>query len=187
MPLPASREEAKSVGDVVLLGADASETRFREVMRSEKRWRAVHLACHGLVDATLPARSALVLAHDAHNDGFLYAGELFAEVPVPADLVVLSGCETARGRIYRGEGLVGLSRAFMLAGTPRVLASLWKVDDAATHALMKRFYELWRPRDGAPGLAVAEALRKAQAFVKSHEKWKDPVYWAAWVLWGLPD
>ena len=80
---------------------------------------------------------------------------------------------------------MGLTRAFMYAGAPRVICSLWKVDDKATQALMVKFYELWSPKEGA-GLGAAAALKRAQAFVKSHEKWKHPYYWAAWVLWGLP-
>ena len=105
---------------------------------------------------------------------------------LPADLVVLSACDTARGRIVRGEGIVGLTRAFMFAGAPRVICSLWKVDDEATSALMMRFYELWIPKDGKQGLPTAEALREAQAFVRAQPKWKHPFFWAAWVLWGLP-
>lgn len=190
-PLPATRAEVTAIGDVVLLGKDASETRFRAVLKTKKHWRAVHLACHGLVDHKVPARSALVLTSDAKNDGFLQAAELFAQVPVPADLVVLSACETALGRVYTGEGLVGLTRAFMLAGTPRVIASLWKVDDEATQALMLKFYELWNPEpvEGAvrKGLGAAAALKQAQVFVRSQPKWKAPRFWAAWVLWGLPD
>jgi CHAT domain-containing protein len=89
----------------------------------------------------------------------------------------------------KSEGLVGLARAFMFAGAPRVLGSLWKVDDDATRALMTRFYELWNPADGKPGLPTAEALRRAQALVRddpAHPQWRHPYYWAAWVLWGLP-
>jgi CHAT domain-containing protein len=85
-----------------------------------------------------------------------------------------------------GEGIVGLTRAFMFAGAPRVICSLWKVDDEATRALMVKFYELWAPKDGSTGMPVTQALRTAQEFVRSHEKWKHPYYWAAWVLWGLP-
>ena len=70
----------------------------------------------------------------------------------------------------------------MFAGAPRVLVSLWKVDDEATRALMTKFYERWKA--GAP---TATALTEAQAFVKSQEKWKHPYFWAAWSLWGLPD
>ena len=98
---------------------------------------------------------------------------------VPADLVVLSACETARGRAYQAEGVVGFTRSFMLAGAPRVLVSLWKVDDAATRALMVKFYELWKTHP------TATALKKAQEHVASHETWRHPYYWAAWQLWGL--
>ncbi len=100
--------------------------------------------------------------------------------------MALSACETGRGKRFRGEGILGLPRAFLYAGAPRVLCSLWKVDDDATRALMVKFYELWNPRDGK-GLGAAAALKQAQAFVRSQEKWRHPYYWAAWVLWGLPD
>ena len=76
--LPQTRAEAKAVGDVVLLGKDASETRLREELSPGKRWRAVHLACHGLVDDALPARSALVLSHDAKNDGCIKPARISA-------------------------------------------------------------------------------------------------------------
>jgi len=158
------------------------------------RWRAVHLACHGLVDAERPLRSSLAITPDAADDGLLEAHEIL-RTRIRADLVVLSACETGRGRIVAGEGLVGLSRAFMAAGAPRVVASLWKVDDRATAALMVRFYALWKgggegTADDASGLPAAAALRQAQAFVRDHPdhpEWKHPFYWAAWVLWGLPD
>jgi CHAT domain-containing protein len=95
---------------------------------------------------------------------------------------VLSACETAKGKVYKAEGVVGFVRAFMFAGAPRVIVSLWKVDDDATKALMAKFYELWKG-----GKACATALREAQRFVASQEKWKDPRYWAAWQLWGLAE
>ena len=102
---------------------------------------------------------------------------------LPADLVVLSGCNTGRGRFVKGEGLVGLMRAFMCAGAPRVTVSLWKVDDEATQALMTRFHQLWHD-EGRP---TALALRQAQREIASVPKWGHPRYWAAWVLWGLVD
>jgi CHAT domain-containing protein len=89
--------------------------------------------------------------------------------------------------VREGEGILGFTRAFMIAGAPRVVVSLWKVDDDATGALMARFYALWNPRDGTHGMGPADALRAAQTFVRSHEKWRHPYYWAAWVLWGLPE
>ena len=127
------------------------------------------------------------------------AVEIFG-LSIPADLVVLSACETARGKFYRGEGAVGLPRAFMHAGAPRVVASLWKVDDRATALLMKRFYEYLRDGRRDP----ADALDATQQDVRSYEEevidaaasraagrdvrvrrrvFEAPRFWAAWVLW----
>jgi CHAT domain-containing protein len=97
-------------------------------------------------------------------------------------IVALLGV-AARAQGKRAEGIVGFTPAFMLAGAPRVIVSLWKVDDEATRALMVKFYELWKPGK----LPTATALKKAQEYVASHDEWKHPYYWAAWQLWGLPD
>jgi CHAT domain-containing protein/tetratricopeptide (TPR) repeat protein len=207
--LPSTRVEAGAVGTKVLLGADASEPGFHASGATSPRWSAVHLACHGLVNVEKPMLSALALSRAGESDGFLTAREVLW-TKVPADLVVLSACETAVGRIVRGEGIVGLTRAFMFAGAPRVICSLWKVDDEATAALMLKFYELWLgasrdavalsepgappgapggskgPNQGQPKLSAAEALRQAQEHVRAQAKWRHPYYWAAWVLWGLP-
>jgi CHAT domain-containing protein len=185
-PLPGTRAEAEAVGDVVLLGRDATEGGVLKAARSRPRWRAVHLACHGLVNPEQPLLCSLALSPGDAEDGFLTTLEVM-RAAIPADLVVLSACETGRGTSYRSEGVVGLARAFMLAGAPRVIVSLWKVDDEATRALMVRFYERWNPRDGSAGLPASTALKRAMEFVESHEKWKHPYYWAAWQLWGLPD
>src|SRR6185436_16634553 len=97
--------------------------------------RVVHFATHGLVDSRRPERSGLVLsmgdARGRPRDGFLRLADI-QELRLSADLVVLSACQTALGKDVRGEGLVGLTRAFMLAGAPRVVASLWRVDDEGT-------------------------------------------------------
>lgn len=196
LPLPGTRLEAASIGDVTLLGTDACEERLAETIATQKRWRAVHLACHGLVDPERPTLSSLALTRSGKEDGFLTALEVL-RMEIPADLVVLSACETGKGKIVKGEGIVGLMRMFMYAGAPRVICSLWKVDDEATRALMVKFYELWNPGPALSdpgesngkreGMGTAAALEKAQEFVRSHEKWKHPYYWAAWVLWGLPD
>ncbi len=183
--LPATGEEAKAVGTVTLLGRDVTEQGLRDGLAKKPRWRAVHLACHGLFNLERPMFSSLALTPAGEDDGFLSALEVFG-MKVPADLAVLSACETGKGKVYKAEGIVGLTRAFMFAGAPRVLVSLWKVDDEATRALMVKFYELWNPRDGKPGLPTAEALHKAQEFVRSQPKWEHPHFWAAWVLWGLP-
>jgi CHAT domain-containing protein len=98
-------------------------------------------------------------------------------------VVVLSACETARGRAVSGEGLLGLVRAFLCAGASRVVASLWKVDDAATGELMVRFHRRWMQG----GLPASECLDHARReLVRDHPEWGHPKFWAAWVVWGLP-
>ena len=178
-PLPASGPEAKAVGDETLLGAKATKAELTKALAKRERWHAVHFACHGSLDPD-PDLCALAL-----SDGFLTRREVF-RMDIATDLAVLSACETAQGKVMRGEGMVGLTRSFMYAGAPRVLCSLWKVDDEATMALMIKFYELWNPKDGSKGLSAAVALQKAQQHIKSQKKWAHPYYWAAWVLWGLP-
>jgi CHAT domain-containing protein len=147
--------------------------------------------------------SSLAMLGDDANDGYLTALDVL-RLQLDVDLISLSACNTGRGRVVRGEGVLGLTRAFLFAGAPRVLCSLWKVDDAATSALMIKFYELWNPLpkaagpergrpgrvEGDRGLGAAAALQKAQAFIRAHPdhpEWKHPYYWAAWVLWGLPE
>jgi CHAT domain-containing protein len=95
-------------------------------------------------------------------------------------LVVLSACQTAIGKQVRGEGLISLTRGFMYAGVPRIVVSLWDVDDKATAELMKRFYEGMMQKK----LALAAALRAAQAEMAQSEKWKAPYYWAGFILQG---
>jgi len=182
--LPASKEEAGEVGERSILGKDATEAGVRSVMASATRLRALHFACHGLFDQERPMWSALALTRAAPDDGMLTVSEIFG-LQVQADLVTLSACESGRGRVYQAEGLLGLPRAFAYAGAPRVLCSLWKVDDDATRALMGKFYALWNPKTGA-GMPAAQALREAQAYVRAQPQWKAPYYWAAWVVWGLP-
>lgn len=186
--LPGSGIEAKAVGDEghVLLGPKATVSSLIKAVAERTRWHAIHLGCHGLVDPENPMRCSLALTPEAGGSGLLMAQDV-GLLKMPTDLAVLSACETMKGRIYRGEGIVGISRMFMYAGAPRLLASLWKVDDEATRALMIEFYRLWNPKDGTKPLSTAEALAGAQAHVRKQKKWEHPYYWAAWVLWGLPD
>jgi CHAT domain-containing protein/lipopolysaccharide biosynthesis regulator YciM len=184
-PLPATRDEVNAItgpDDMRLLGNYATVRGLAEVAASRKRWSVIHLACHGLIDPRTPALSSLALTPDARDDGFLTALEVYG-MSLPADMVVLSGCNTGRGRFVKGEGLVGLMRAFMCAGSPRVVVSLWKVNDEATKALMTRFHALWRTKR----MSTSLALRKAQAYVRANPRWRHPRYWGAWVLWGLAD
>ena len=148
------------------------------------RYRIVHFATHGLLDAERPELSGLVLSlvdrQGRPQDGFLRLHEIY-NLRLPADLVVLSACQTGLGQDVRGEGLVGLTRGFMYAGTPRVLATLWKVDDRATAELMRRFYEAML---GPRRLSPAAALRAAQLSLSEQKRWQSPFYWAGFVLQG---
>ena len=122
----------------------------------------------------------------AGGDGILTALDASRLDLDGVDLVLLSACETARGRVEAGEGVVGLVQAFRLAGARQVVGSLWQVDDEATRALMSRFYEIWKPAR-ADGADLVTALERAQAHVRAQPRWRHPHYWAAWVSWGLPD
>jgi CHAT domain-containing protein len=118
-------------------------------------------------------------AQGREQSGFLPASQVF-NLKLPAELVVLSGCRTALGKEIKGEGLLGLTRAFMSAGAGRVVASLWKVDDAATAELMKTMYE----RILRDGQRPAQALRSAQIAMWQARRWNAPYYWAAFVIQG---
>ena len=147
-------------------------------------YRLVHFATHGFLDNVHPELSGLVLSlvdEKGHaQDGFLRLHEVY-NLKLPADLVVLSACQTGLGKEVRGEGLVGLTRGFMYAGATRVMTSLWKVDDKATAELMKRFYEgMLGPRRLSP----AAALRAAQVGLAEQKRWRAPYYWAGFVLQG---
>ncbi|MDJ0523284.1 MAG: CHAT domain-containing tetratricopeptide repeat protein [Planctomycetota bacterium] len=179
--LPGARAEAREVGDSVLLGAEATRANLLERLASRGRWRALHLACHVVLDAKRPALSGLVLTPTQDDDGLWTTLDLL-RIDLPAELVVLSADRGARGNVRRGEGSLALPRSFLLAGARQVVASVWRVDDAATKALMKKFYELW-----GGGLGVAEALRQAQTHVRAQERWAHPRYWAGWLVYGLPD
>jgi tetratricopeptide (TPR) repeat protein len=183
--LPETKEEVEGVGDRVLIGRGATRQALSSAL-AEKRWRAVHLACHGLIDPARPTLTNLALTPTADDAGIVTVLDLF-RMKVPADLAVLSACQTARGTLFRSEGIVGLTRAFMYAGTPRVICSLWKVPDDATRALMEEFYRLWNAREDEKKTSAAEALRRAQKSVAEQPRWRHPYYWGAWVLWGLSD
>jgi CHAT domain-containing protein len=146
-------------------------------------YKIVHLATHGLVNSEHPALSGLVFSlldrQGRSQDGFLRLSDIY-NLELNADLVVLSACQTALGKQILGEGLIGITRGFMYAGSPRVIASLWKVDDEATAELMKKFYEGLLKNGQRP----AEALRAAQMWMLKQPRWKAPYYWAGFVLQG---
>ncbi|HLF83664.1 MAG TPA: CHAT domain-containing protein [Blastocatellia bacterium] len=157
----------------------------REMAQSTElgKYRILHFATHGLLNSKHPELSGLVLSlvneQGQPQDGFLRFHEIY-NLKLNADLVVLSACQTALGKEVRGEGLIGLTRGFMYAGAPRVVASLWRVDDRATAELMKRFYQSMLK----DGLRPAAALRAAQVALLREKRWSAPHYWAAFTLQG---
>jgi CHAT domain-containing protein len=147
------------------------------------QYRIVHIATHGWVNSKHPELSAILLSMvdetGAPVDGILQLHEIY-NLKLPAELVVLSACETGIGKQIRGEGLIALTRGFMYAGAARVVASLWKVDDSATAALMARFYKEMFTNGKTP----AAALKAAQNYISEQKRWRDPYYWAGFVLQG---
>ena len=147
------------------------------------QYRIVHFATHAVSDSEHPERSGLVLSlYDRRGqpeNGFLSLQQIYG-LNLPADLVVLSACETALGREIGGEGVVGLVRGFMYAGATRVIASLWSVDDEVTANLMAHFYRGMEQEKLSP----AAALRAAQMAVRKDKKWRPPYYWAGFQLQG---
>jgi CHAT domain-containing protein/Tfp pilus assembly protein PilF len=184
--LPFTRQEAEGIflepeSSIKALSFDANRAFAMNPQLSQ--YRFVHFATHGILNSTNPELSGIVLSlvnkkGEAEN-GFLRLNDIF-NLKLPAELVVLSACETALGKEVRGEGLIGLIRGFMYAGSPRLVVSLWKVQDKGTSVLMKKFYtKMLRQR-----LKPAEALRAAQLEMLQSEKYSAPYYWAGFTLQG---
>ncbi|PZV04622.1 MAG: hypothetical protein DCF22_25360, partial [Leptolyngbya sp.] len=180
-PLPSSGEEAQQIAELLktkaLIGNQATE---RQVVQDLPQAQRVHLATHGLLeygqdlgDVGIPG--AIALASDSANDGLLTSNEI-VDLRLKADLVVLSACDTGRGRIT-GDGVVGLSRAFISAGVPSVVVSLWAVSDASTAQLMVSFYQALQRQPNK-----AKALR--QAMLETMKTYPRPLDWAAFTLIG---
>jgi CHAT domain-containing protein len=147
------------------------------------QYKIIHFATHGFANSAHPELSGIVmsLVDEKGNplNGFLRLTDIF-NLKLAADLVVLSACQTGIGQNIQGEGLVGLTRGFMYAGTQRVVVSLWTVDDEGTATLMSNFYEGMLQK----GLTPAAALRGAQLEMWKQEKWNSPYYWAAFTVQG---
>ncbi len=198
-PLPASRTEVQKVASLfsqatIYLGTDATEEHAKSLPRNT---RIVHFATHAILNEWSPLDSAVVLSipekfEEGKENGLLQAWEVFEQVRLNADLVVLSACESGLGKEMGGEGLIGLTRAFQYAGARSVMASLWKISDRTTAELMVRFY-----RHLKDGLPKDEALRAAQMElirgpiqVKNEKGEVEEIdasasyYWAAFQIYG---
>ena len=162
---------------MVHIRKDATETRAKQESDSPD---VIHFACHGEFNDKQPMQSGLLLAKSEDNDGILQVHELFGLNLKNVNLIVLSACDTALSKIQGGDDLVGLSRGFIYAGTPSLMATLWQVDDRSTSMLMERFYENWLQK----GLSKPEALRQAQLSIKSMPGYEHPYYWAPFIIIG---
>jgi CHAT domain-containing protein len=186
-PLPNTRNEVEDIASLyppdsrkLLLGRDASKASLaKETLRD---FKDIHLATHAFYDEARPERSGIVLSAAEHDDGVMRVADI-VKLRLHADLVVLSACQTGLGPFVRGEGIDGIARAFLFAGTPRVVVSLWNVNDVATGDLMKAFYSKMRA-----GLSPARALAAAKIeMIRSKiPGYRDPYFWAPFVLIGRP-
>ena len=183
-----TRQEADGLLALTPKASSLRETDFQanrtNVMNGDlAQYRYVHFATHGFLDTERPGLSALVLSTVDENgksqDGFLRANDIY-NMKLPAELVVLSACQTGLGKEVKGEGLIGLTRGFMYAGARRVVVSLWSVNDNATADLMTKFYRKMLKQGERP----AAALRAAQVEMWKQKKWQSPYYWAAFTMQG---
>ncbi|MEP6568301.1 MAG: CHAT domain-containing tetratricopeptide repeat protein [Acidobacteriota bacterium] len=167
------------------LDLDASEGNIET--RDVTKYRVLHIATHGLLNAERPQFTGLVLSlvGNKSEDGFLRTDEVF-NLRLGSPLVMLSACETGLGKEKRGEGVMGLTRAFMYAGAPTVGVSLWSVADKSTAELMTDFYKrlLGSSATSSNGVAASAAMREAQLAMISNKKYSAPFYWAPFVLVG---
>jgi CHAT domain-containing protein/tetratricopeptide (TPR) repeat protein len=187
--LPSTRAEALAIlalapesERMVKLDFDAN---YDVVTSAElQSYRYIHFATHGLLNNANPELSGLALSlldqDGRERNGFLRTMDV-SNLRLAADLVVLSGCRTGLGKEVTGEGMLGLTRAFLYAGTRRVVSSLWQVNDVATAELMKRFYQGML---GDERLSPSTALRVAQIAMWKSKRWSFPYYWAAFALQG---
>jgi CHAT domain-containing protein/tetratricopeptide (TPR) repeat protein len=186
-PLPETEREVKTLAQLygpensrVYIGAAARE----DLAKAEAgKFNVLHLATHGVLNDSNPMYSRIVLSQgETNEDGLLEAWEIM-KLDLRADLVVLSACETARGRLGAGEGVIGLTWAFFVAGSPTTVVSQWKVDSASTTQLMLDFHR--NLKSARPLMTKAEALRAASLKMLQSSTYKHPYYWAGFVIVGV--
>ena len=186
-PLPFARREIMNAAKYfpeglreIYLGEQAREEVVKKA--GSRSYQIVHFACHGFIDDLRPIRSALILSqgNGTDEDGFLQVRELY-NLRLSANLVILSACQTGRGTLEKGEGLLGLPRIFFHTGAASVISSLWAVNDQSTAFFMKKLYEKL-----ARGYPKAEALALTKREMIP-SRFGHPYFWAAFVLNGEPD
>lgn len=188
LPLPESAAEVAAAARVapsrvtkILVGAQAEEKAFKALA---PHYATIHLATHGVLDNSEPLNSYLLLTRtddDPQNDGLLQAREIM-NLHLDADLAVLSACETGNGRVSPGEGVVGMSWAFLVAGARSVVVSQWQVNSGSTSQLMKNFYQAMARQNDSTGRNKSQALREASLGLLQDRRYRHPFYWAGFVL-----
>ncbi|HSE20051.1 MAG TPA: CHAT domain-containing protein [Pyrinomonadaceae bacterium] len=189
-PLPEAESEVRAISrlfppqrNTILTGSSASEQSFKSIAQD---FTTIHFATHGLIDNKQPLNSYLLLAQTndkAESDGRLEARELL-DLKLNADLAVLSGCNTANGQVSAGEGMIGMSWAFFVAGARSMIASQWPVQSASTSQLMKDFYSALQPAAEETKQTRAQALRTASLRLMKSRNYNHPFYWAPFMLVG---
>jgi CHAT domain-containing protein len=191
-PLPEAEKEVLALGRLygadrsrIYVGAEAREERLKQEVSG---YRILHMATHGILNDAAPMYSQIVLSppgRGAREDGLLESWEVM-NLDLRADLVVLSACETARGRFGAGEGMIGLTWALFVAGTPGAVVSQWKVETTSTTELMTEFHRLYltRAARGWVTHAAARALRQSALGLMRNPKYRHPFYWAGFVVVG---
>jgi CHAT domain-containing protein len=174
-----AEREAREVARVypqstVYLRAEATKPK---AISLSPNFEILHFAVHTELNEADPMSSALLLAGEGKDDGRLKVGEIFS-LNLKAGMVVLSACETGLGKLSTGDELIGLTRAFIYAGTPSVVTTLWKVNDRSSYELMREFYS------NLKSAKKSEALRQAQ--LKTMQEFPEPFFWAAYGLTGEP-
>jgi CHAT domain-containing protein/predicted negative regulator of RcsB-dependent stress response len=174
-----AKREVETISNLYRSQPRVGNLATEDSIRAEARQAGIlHLATHGQYDPINSLLSTLYLAPSTGNDGRLQVFEIYGlDLTAQTRLVVLSACQTQIGQLSRGDEIIGLSRAFLFAGTPSVMASLWNIDDQATSDLMQNFYQYLQQ-----GSSQAEALQKAQRETRS--RYPHPYYWAAFTLTG---
>jgi CHAT domain-containing protein len=191
-PLPEAAAQVRALGRLygqslskVYTGPAAKEELVKE---QSSRYRILHLATHGIFNDASPMYSNVMLSQTPgkdDEDGLLEAWEMM-DLDLNADLVVLSACETARGRVGAGEGVIGMTWALFVAGCPRTVVSQWKVEASSTSALMVEFHKRFMTRYGVtqPRVSTAEAMRQAALKVMRNPEYSHPFYWGGFVVIG---
>jgi CHAT domain-containing protein len=192
LPLPEAERQVKALQQIygsqnskVYIGAEASEGRLKQ---EAGHYQILHLAAHGILNDASPMYSHLVLSQlhgNAGDDGLLEAWEIM-KMDLKADLIILSACDTARGRVGAGEGVIGLAWALFVAGAPTTVVSQWKVETESNTELMVAFHHNLRldSKKAKGSSSKAEALRQATLKLMKNKKYSHPFYWAPFIIVG---